>query len=298
MRRMRIAVAVSLGLLLCLIAWGAELCAATLHIPRSAPPDPPNTATAEVMANDGAQLRASWFPAASKSTISQSGAVKGRCVIALHGIGDTRSGMLGYAQMFLGAGYSVLTPDSRAHGTSGGELITYGLLEKYDTIAWVNWMRAQGCAKIYGFGESLGASVLIQAAALQPAFSGIAAEGAFADLSEVGKYRLGKQLGLPTLISNPLAGLGFTAGMLYARIVEGLDFNQVNPLKSIREASTPVLLIHGLDDSRTPPSQSKELAAANPGNSLWLVPNAEHVGASQAEPQEFRRRVLAWFAEH
>ena len=206
--------------------------------------------------------------------------------------------MLGYAKMLLDSGYSVLAPDSRAHGISGGQLITYGLLEKYDTVAWVNWMRTQGCTKVYGLGESLGASVLIQAAALQPAFSGLAVEGAFADLSEVAKYRLRTQTGLPALISNPLAGLVFASGMLYARVVDGLDFSEVNPLKSIREASTPVLLIHGLSDTRTPPSQSKELAAANPNNSLWLVPNAEHVGAAKAEPEEFKRRVLGWFAEH
>ena len=36
--------------------------------------------------------------------------------------------------MFLEEGYSVLLPDSRGHGTSGGELVTYGLLEKRDVL--------------------------------------------------------------------------------------------------------------------------------------------------------------------
>ena len=41
-----------------------------------------------------------------------------------------------------------------------------------------------------------------------------------------------------------------------------------------------------------------ELAAANPRDQLWLVPNAGHTGAAAAEPEEFRRRVLTYFAEH
>ena len=73
--------------------------------------------------------------------------------------------------MFLERGYAVLIPNSRAHGASGGEFVTYRLLEKYDVIGWAHWMKAEGCAKVYGLGESLGASILIQAAAVEPAFA-------------------------------------------------------------------------------------------------------------------------------
>jgi pimeloyl-ACP methyl ester carboxylesterase len=84
--------------------------------------------------------------------------------------------------------------------------------------------------------------------------------------------------------------------MFYANLVDGLDFRQVSPVNSISHTATPILLIHGLADSRTPPSQSQKLAAANPRDTLWLVPNANHTGALAAAPDEFRRRVLSWFA--
>jgi pimeloyl-ACP methyl ester carboxylesterase len=70
-------------------------------------------------------------------------------------------------------------------------------------------------------------------------------------------------------------------------MVDGLDFRKVSPVKSITSAATPILLIHGLDDSRTPPSQSQKLAAANPRNVLWLVPKANYTGALAAAPDEF-----------
>jgi dipeptidyl aminopeptidase/acylaminoacyl peptidase len=185
----------------------------------------------------------------------------GNCVIVLHGIGDSRVGSAGFAPMFLTQGYAVLLPDSRAHGASGGQFVTYGLLERYDVIGWADWMHAAGCRKIYGLGESLGASILFS---------------------------------LPSFLAN----LAVANGMLYARFVDGLDFRKVSPLQSIAQTTTPILLIHGLSDTRTPPYNSERLARANSNDPLWLVPNALHTGASAAAPKEFRRRVLSWFAEH
>jgi esterase/lipase len=66
-----------------------------------------------------------------------------------------------------------LLPDSRGHGRNGGELVTFGVLEKYDVLDWVRWMRAEGCTHIYALGESLGGSVLIQTVAVDPVFRAI-----------------------------------------------------------------------------------------------------------------------------
>jgi len=87
-------------------------------------------------------------------------------------------------------------------------------------------------------------------------------------------------------------------GEFYANWAYGLNLQQVSPVSAIAQASTPILLIHGLADVRTPQSKSEELARANPRNSLWLVPNALHTGAYSAAPDEFHRRVLGWFARH
>jgi alpha-beta hydrolase superfamily lysophospholipase len=87
-------------------------------------------------------------------------------VILLHGVTDNREGVVGYSRMFLQAGYRVLLPDSRAHGESGGEIATYGLLERDDVHRWAEWARSQpkaGC--VYLFGESMGAAIALQATA-------------------------------------------------------------------------------------------------------------------------------------
>ncbi len=271
-----------------LIAAGAVFCAFAMHVPRRIGPSPAGAADVEISARDQAKLKAWWFEAA--------GANRG-CVIVLHGIGDSRGSGAGFAPMFLTEGYAVLAPDSRAHGESGGKFVSYGLLEKYDVLAWTRWLRGRGCRRIYGLGESLGASILIEASALEPVFGAIVAECPYADLREIAEYRMGQVL--PAFAATPIAKLAVTGGILYARAVERIDFDQASPMRAIARSSTPVLLIHGLDDARTPPEHSRRLAAVHPERDrLWLPPRAGHTEAAAAYPAEFRSRVLGWFAAH
>src|SRR5579872_6937971 len=64
----------------------------------------------------------------------------GDAVILLHGLGDNRLGMIGYAQLLLSHGYAVLMPDARAHGESEGDLATYGIIEHDDIRRWFEWL--------------------------------------------------------------------------------------------------------------------------------------------------------------
>jgi hypothetical protein len=286
MRRLSIlALSLLIGGILLWVLGAALFCQMTLgkHPKTSSPP--PGAETVVVRAPDGAQLSAWWLKSPKPA---------GNCVAVLHGIADFRSSAVGFAPMFLNEGYSVLVPDSRAHGASGGDFVTYGLLEKYDVIAWAGWMKRAGCRNLYALGESLGASILIESAGVQPVFSAIVAECPYADLREVAEYRVQQMGHMPGFVAKLIVG----STMIYANWVDGFDLRQVSPLASIAHTSTPILLIHGFRDSRTPPYNSERLARANPRAALWLVPNADHTGASSAEPLEFRRRVLEWFAEH
>lgn len=62
-----------------------------------------------VTASDSVVLRA-WF--------ARPATANGDAVILLHGIGDDRQGMTGFAELFLSKGYEVLLLDLRAHGNT------------------------------------------------------------------------------------------------------------------------------------------------------------------------------------
>jgi hypothetical protein len=53
-------------------------------------------------------------------------------LIYLHGIADNRSSSVGLIQHFSAKGLDVVAYDSRRHGVSGGDVCTYGYLEKHD----------------------------------------------------------------------------------------------------------------------------------------------------------------------
>ncbi len=292
--------AICAGILVCcLVAWTAGsivLAESILHVPRSVGGIPTSvqaqTGGADwrdvaIRASDGVELRA-WFVRPLHPN--------GNCVAVLHGVGDSRLGAAGFAPLLVSEGYTLLLPDSRAHGSSGGAMVTYGVLEKYDILQWAEWMRQQGCARSYGLGESLGAAVLIQAAAIRPAFLAIAAECSFADLPSMGQYRVARMSRLPDSLTALLSPILVKGVFLYTRIRYGVDLNQASPVTSIARTTVPVLLIHGLADINTPIEQSRRLARANPNAVLWLVPGAGHVGAFAAAPQQFRERLRAWFA--
>jgi fermentation-respiration switch protein FrsA (DUF1100 family) len=256
-----------------------------LHVPRKHAPPSIAALEAAIIANDGVELRGSWFGQGAGSL---------GCVIILHGLGESRAAAIGYAQMFQRAAYSVLTPDSRGHGESRGKYVTYGLLEKGDVKQWTSWMREQGCKRIYGLGESLGAVVLLQSLPITPEFRAVVAESSFAEFRT---YRI-QRLQLRTH-SAFLASIAVDLGLAYARIVDHIDLTGISPRQSISSTSTPVLLIEDMKDDNTSPADSQLLASAVRGaHELWLVPNAGHTGAASAAPDEFRRRVLEWFASH
>jgi len=297
MRWVRPGVSAVAASVLCLGAACEVFCQSTLHIPRripsvpilSLPGEDPTWRTVMIPARDHAHLEASWV------TPREPGSTK--CVLMVHGIGFNRSAMKNFIPLFTSHGYKILIPDDRSHGNSGGDLVTYGLLEKYDAIDWAHWMRSEGCQTIYGLGQSLGAAILIQASAVEPVFRAIVAECPYSDLRAAGEYRVQQMaLGLPEWVASPLSKVMVESAFEYARVRFGVDLRQVSPLADIARTQTPILLIHGLEDTRMPYSNSELLAKANGRTELWLVPGARHVNASATHPVEFNRRVLDWFS--
>ena len=279
------------GALLCGIG-GIVICEGAIRVPHHAVGSMPIAGRAvEITASDGAVLRG-WLLSPEHPN--------GDCVIALHGIADTRSGALGLARLFLDHGYTVLIPDNRGHGESGGDIITYGLRETGDVHQWVDWLeRTESPRNVFGIGESLGGAVLLESLAVEPRFSAVVAECSFATFQGVAVERVAQKLPVPAGIGKLLAEPLVWSAFFYARSKYGVDYRGVSPLAAVEKTSTPILLIHGLADDKTSPAHSQRLAAANPrAVTLWLVPNAGHIGAYGAAPDEFARRVLNWFSTH
>jgi predicted alpha/beta-fold hydrolase len=115
----------------------------------------------------------------------------GKTVILLHGLADNRIGMIGYAELFLLHGFSVLMPDARTHGPVEADWQL--TVESEDIRSWFNWLqRSQSPSCIFGFGESMGAAQLLQALHAEPHFCAVAAESPFSSFREIAYDRVGQ----------------------------------------------------------------------------------------------------------
>jgi uncharacterized protein len=246
--------------------------------------------TVAITARDGAIPRASSF----RPRISN-----GNTVLLLHGLGDNRFGMIGYAELLLSRGFSVLLPDSRAHGASGGDLATFGLLESDDIHRWFDWIRQNdhpGC--VFGLGESMGAALLLQSLRAETRFCAVAAESSFSNFREIGYDRVGQFFGTGPWLGRTVFPAIIEFAFVYARLKYKLDFVQASPENAVAATKVPVFLIHGKIDSNIPARHSRLIAARNPAVLLWEVPDADHCGAIAADPQQFSQKLLSWFDGH
>jgi pimeloyl-ACP methyl ester carboxylesterase len=218
-------------------------------------------------------------------------------VLLLHGLGDNRVGMAGYAQLLLAHGFTVLLPDARAHGTSGGQLATYGLLERNDIHQWFDFLAAQSHPRcIFGLGESMGAAELLQSLSGDPRVCAVAAESSFSSFREIAYDRMGQPFHLGPWFGRTLFRPVVEFAFLYVRLKYGLNMRQVSPEDSVASSKIPVFLIHGEIDSNIPLRHSLRIQARNPRVVLWQVPNADHCGAISTSHEEFEHRLLAWFS--
>jgi uncharacterized protein len=240
----------------------------------------------EVNAPDGATLRG-WKVRAR--------APNQDWVILFHGVSDNRIGALGHAAFLLRQGYSVVMMDSRAHGASGGPMATYGWAERQDTRALADALYASEQPRcLFALGESMGAAIALQSAALDSRIAGVVAESSFSNLREVSYDYAGLHLSpwLGKTIFRPASILALSR----AEKEGGFDVGEISPEWAVGERAFPVFLICDARDSTIPCRHARRIyhAAAGP-KELWVVPGAAHTAALGEAPAEFERRVVAFF---
>ena len=243
-----------------------------------------------ITAADGIRLRA-WYIEPEHPN--------GRAVALFHGVTDTRRGVAGFGELFLADGYSILLPDARAHGESGGVVATYGVLEAKDIALWADWLKQRNGGCIYGFGESMGAGLVLQSLREHAAFCAVIAESPFSDFRHAAYDRIAGRSGVPRPLTHVLAVLPVEIGFLYARVRYGIDFSLASPKDAVAHSPIPVLLIHGLADQNLFPDNTQRIKQGRTNDlDTWFVPGAAHCGAWSTVGDVFNRRVLTFFQQH
>ena len=206
----------------------------------------------------------------------------GAAVLLMHGSGGSRGRVTAHVRMLARHGYGVLALDLPGNGESDGHSNGLGDNAQPAVRAGVDWL-SRRADRVAGYGLSLGAEVLIEAAARDDRLRAVVADGAtrpedaeaVADPSVVD--RLASRLGL-------LAARGIS-GMRAAPSLNGLIG---------RIAPRPVLLVASGGFPDEIPANRVYRARGGATTSLWELPDAGHTGGLRARPAEYERRTTAF----
>lgn len=170
-------------------------------------------------------------------------------------------------------GYNAIVVDERAHGESGGHIITFGIKERYDCKDWTEYAshRFGQDVPIILSGVSMGAATVLMASELNLP-GNVAAILADCPYSSPGAIirKVCCDIKLPAVLVYPFVVLG---ALVFGRFRIWAS----SAVKAVTNTHIPILLIHGEDDRFVPCDMSRQIydACAGP-KKLVTVPQAGH----------------------
>lgn len=218
-----------------------------------------------VTASDGVSLRGHWVPHPSPK----------RVIIALHGWRSSWTHDFSSISTFwYDSGCSVLYPDQRGQQESGGDYMSFGMLERLDCLDWIKWVRKK-CGEdipIYLAGVSMGATSVLMASEfdLGPGVRGILADCGFTEPDAIWRHVAKNNLHMPYSLHR-----GMVDGMCRKKLK--LSSRACSTTQALKKATVPVLFVHGSEDSFVPVEMTYRnyVSCASP-KKLLIVPGADH----------------------
>jgi pimeloyl-ACP methyl ester carboxylesterase len=222
----------------------------------------------------------------------------GSAVILLHGAGHDRVRVDKQALALLRHGYRVLMPDSRGQGHSEGRLTTFGIKESDDVQRWVSWLQKFDSPKcIYGYGQSMGALILLRSLAVERRFCTVVADSCPISLVEAGYDFIGRAARLGPWFGRWVGRVAMESAILYSRLRYRVDLRDASAETGLRRTAVPVLLVQGTMDRKVPPRHVGRLSSCARIAEVWYVPGAGHSAAIDTANSEYELRLVSWFTQ-
>jgi len=218
-----------------------------------------------------------------------------RTVILSHGITYTLYGSVKYMKMFMDLGFNIFIYDNRYHGRSGGKNSTFGFYEKFDLKMITDWVESKlGKGVIIGtHGESMGAAISLQHAAIDPRIQFVIEDCSFNRLDTLLAHRLREDYHLPRFPLLPMVEL-------ICKILAGMVIKEVSPEDAVKQISSPILFIHGEKDDFIPSEMVEKLAAQKikGPKKLYVASNAGHAESYWKNQKKYEAVVYDFLQEN
>lgn len=239
----------------------------------------------KIMTSDGKEI-AGWYIKSQKSD---------KVVILVHGLNSSRTFEFAGKFSEFGAemnrqGFSILMIDLRGHGQSSNARITFGITERKDIIATVNWLKEKGfkVQKIGVLGVSMGSASVIGAVADNLDIAAIVTDSGYATVYPIIQKHWQSASGLPEIF--------LPSTMMFGHLFTGYDLTLSKPVQEISHiAPRPVLIIHSKIDPYIPVENAYKLKAAYPQAEYWETNAKEHPESFNTNPQVYIAKVTDFF---
>ena len=187
------------------------------------------------------------------------------------------------------AGHNTLVVDQRAHGRSGGTVISFGILERRDCLAWARYAvsRFGAGTPVFLSGVSMGASTVLMASelALPSNIIGIIADCPYSSPEAIMRKVCRVDMHLPPALVLPFIRLG-------ARLFGHFDIRESDAVRAVKNTGVPILLLHGEDDRFVPCEMSREICAACAGDITCVTfPDAGHGLSYIIDTEKYKNEV-------
>lgn len=237
-----------------------------------------------IQSYDGQKLVGHWFPQENAK----------RVIVAMHGWRSSWWSDFGMISAFWHREKcSVLYAEQRGQGSSGGEYMAFGMMERHDCLEWVKWVNRQYGDKkpVYLAGVSMGAATVLMTADLDlPAnVRGIMADCAFTSPHEIWKHVARKNLHLPYSIHG-----GVADKLCRGKINMGPK--ECSTVECLKKSKVPVWFAHGSDDHFVPVEMTyQNYCACSTPKHLLIVPGADHGMSYYLEKDRYEQEMMKFW---
>jgi pimeloyl-ACP methyl ester carboxylesterase len=226
--------------------------------------------------SDGRELSAWYVPSRNRTA-----------VLLSHGSGGSRERVAAHVRMLARHGYGVLALDNPGNGESEGHSNGLGYNAQPAVDAALRWLSRRPDVdrrRIAGFGSSLGAEVLLEAAARDLRLRAVVADGPTRPMD-------GQRVSDPALPERAFGAVWLHAVRGVSGMREAPSLIGLMP----RIAPRPVLLIAGgVGAPDEIPANRTYRDAGGPTTQLWELADAGHTGGLRTHPAAYERRTTTF----
>ncbi len=219
-----------------------------------------------------------------------------RTVLLVHGWrGSWERDMAPFGPFLQEQRCNLLFVDQRGHGESEGKYLGFGVLERYDCLAWIHYLQEREPElPIYLLGCSQGAATVLMTSGfdLPEQVRGIIADCGFLSPEEQIATTLRDWWHLP---KQPFL---FVADRI-CRHRAGYSCRDYSTLEAMKTNRTPVLFVHGSEDRFVPVSNTlRNYQACQAEKDLLLVKGARHIQSYLLGGDPYREKLRTWFRKY